>query len=222
MKFLCKVKNFEAVTYLFFFCLSFFVCLWILNILYFYLLRSFNSSMFNWWTATGWRKYCKRGQSGDMPEQYMGYCVWWLLEKCWSCCGVPTAGILNWRSATSKFITIRCFVYCMMCKSCHTDIVTFSSAHFGAGRGPLHLYNCNGRQSRLAHCTRVFYNPYYQCRSHLEDAGVRCQGTGAVCVALFVQGITHNDSITNIYIPSSHLLDGGNLCNTVLLWEYTA
>ena len=110
----------------------------------------------------------------------------------------------------------------MMCKSCHTDIVTFSSAHFGAGRGPIHLYNCNGRQSRLAHCTRVFYNPYYQCRSHLEDAGVRCQGTGAVCVALFVQGITHNDSIINIYIPSSHLLDGGNLCNTVLLWEYTA
>ena len=176
-----------------------FFCLFVFG----YYICWINSSMFNWSTATGRRKYCKWRQSGDMLEQYVGYCVRWLLEKCWSCCGVPTAGILNWRSATSTFITVRCFVYCMMCKSCHTDIVTFSSAHFGAGRGPIHLYNCNGRQSRLAHCTRVFYNPYYQCRSHLEDAGVRCQGTDTACVALFVQGITHNGSITNIYIPSS-------------------
>ena len=61
------------------------------------------------------------------------------------------------------------------CKSCHTDTVTFSSAHFGAGRGPIHLYNCNGRESRLADCSRVSYTRHDRCRSHLEDVGVRCQ-----------------------------------------------
>ena len=195
--FCAKSKILKLLCICFVFWFAFF--LWILTILYLYLLCLFNSSMYNWSAATGWRKYCKWRQSGDMLEQYVGHCVWWLLEKCWSSCGVPTAGLLNWRSATSKFITI---VYCLMCKSCHTDIVTFSSAHFGAGRGPIHLYSCKyGRESRLAHCTRVFYIRYYQCRSHLEDAGVRCQGTGAVCVALFVQGITHNDSITKHLHP---------------------
>ena len=57
-----------------------------------------------------------------------------------------------------------------------TDAVSFSSAHFGAGRGPIHLYNCTGRESRLVDCSRVSFNRYYKCRSHFEDAGVRCQG----------------------------------------------
>ena len=56
-----------------------------------------------------------------------------------------------------------------------TGAVAFSSAHFGAGRGPIHLYNCNGRESRLADCSRVSYTRHDRCRSHLEDVGVRCQ-----------------------------------------------
>ena len=56
-----------------------------------------------------------------------------------------------------------------------TDAVAFISAHFGAGRGPIHLYNCNGRESRLVDCSRVSYTQRDRCHSHLEDVGVRCQ-----------------------------------------------
>ena len=57
-----------------------------------------------------------------------------------------------------------------------TDAVSFSSAHFGAGRGPIHLYNCTSGESRLVDCPHVSFDRRYHCHSHFEDAGVRCQG----------------------------------------------
>ena len=57
-----------------------------------------------------------------------------------------------------------------------TGAVAFSSAHFGAGTGPIHLDNvdCTGSESNLIDCQHIS-NVY--CRyGHNEDAGVRCQG----------------------------------------------
>ena len=57
-----------------------------------------------------------------------------------------------------------------------TDSVAFSSAHFGAGVGPIYLDNvdCSGSESNLTDCqSSSFVSCYY---GHSEDAGVRCQG----------------------------------------------
>ena len=55
------------------------------------------------------------------------------------------------------------------------DAVAFSSAHFGAGAGPIYLDNvdCTGRESNLLECS---HSSFVTCSSHSEDAGVRCQG----------------------------------------------
>ena len=60
-----------------------------------------------------------------------------------------------------------------MCMS--TGAIAFSSAHFGAGIGPIHLDNvqCSGFESNLTDCPHSFF---VSCSSgHGEDAGVRCQ-----------------------------------------------
>ena len=57
-----------------------------------------------------------------------------------------------------------------------TDAVAFSSAHFGAGVGPIHLdyVDCTGSESNLTNCP---HSSSIRCSSgHSEDAGVRCQG----------------------------------------------
>ena len=57
-----------------------------------------------------------------------------------------------------------------------TDAVSFSSARFGAGVGPIYLDNvdCNGSESNLTNCS---YSSIFSCyNGHSEDAGVRCQG----------------------------------------------
>ena len=54
--------------------------------------------------------------------------------------------------------------------------VAFSSAHFGAGIGPIHLDNvdCSGSESNLTDCSHSFN---VTCSNdHSQDAGVRCQG----------------------------------------------
>ena len=56
------------------------------------------------------------------------------------------------------------------------DAVAFSSAHFGAGAGPIHLDNvgCNGSEGSLVACP---HSSLVTCSNgHREDAGVRCQG----------------------------------------------
>ena len=55
------------------------------------------SFLYNWSAATGRRQQCKWRQSGDLHEQWVGYCLWWLLGKYWCYCGVSTAGISNSR-----------------------------------------------------------------------------------------------------------------------------
>ena len=56
-----------------------------------------------------------------------------------------------------------------------TGAVAFSSAHFGAGTGPIHFNNvdCSGSENNLINCS---YNSFFCYRGHLRDAGVRCQG----------------------------------------------
>ena len=54
--------------------------------------------------------------------------------------------------------------------------VAFSSAHFGAGVGPIYLdeVGCSGGESRLIDCP---HNSNVTCSGGpLKDAGVRCQG----------------------------------------------
>ena len=58
-----------------------------------------------------------------------------------------------------------------------TDAVAFSSAHFGAGIGPIHLdeVGCTGNEATLISCRHASHQQF-QCRyGHWEDAGVRCQ-----------------------------------------------
>ena len=57
-----------------------------------------------------------------------------------------------------------------------TDAVAFSSAHFGAGAGPIHLDNvdCSGNENKLTDCQSSLFVSCYS--GHSEDAGVRCQG----------------------------------------------
>ena len=57
-----------------------------------------NSSLYNWSTTAGWSKHSQWGQSRDLYEQWVGHCVWWLLEHKWCNSGVSTAGILHSRS----------------------------------------------------------------------------------------------------------------------------
>ena len=55
------------------------------------------------------------------------------------------------------------------------DAVAFSSAHFGAGAGPIYLDNvdCSGTERNLVDCSS---SSVVSCSNHNEDAGVRCQG----------------------------------------------
>ena len=56
------------------------------------------------------------------------------------------------------------------------DAVAFSSAHFGAGVGPIYLdgVGCSGSESNLTDCPS---SSFVSCTNgHSEDAGVRCQG----------------------------------------------
>ena len=57
-----------------------------------------------------------------------------------------------------------------------TGAVAFSSAHFGAGTGPIYLDNvdCSGNESDLFDCSQSSVVNCYN--GHSEDAGVRCQG----------------------------------------------
>ena len=58
--------------------------------------------------------------------------------------------------------------------------MAFGSAHFGAGTGPIYFDNtdCVGNESNLTDCS---WSSYISCYyGHLEDAGVRCQGTGVI------------------------------------------
>ena len=55
--------------------------------------------------------------------------------------------------------------------------LAYSSAHFGAGAGLIHLDNvaCSGNESNLTDCS---HSSIVSCTNgHSEDAGVRCQGT---------------------------------------------
>ena len=64
-----------------------------------------------------------------------------------------------------------------------TDAVAFSSAHFGAGVGPIYLDNvyCDGSESNITSC---FYHSIFSCyNGHSNDAGVRCQGID-ICILL--------------------------------------
>ena len=66
-----------------------------------------------------------------------------------------------------------------------TDAVAFSSAHFGAGVGPIYLDNvdCDGSESNLINCSN---SSFFSCYSgHSEDAGVRCQGRHLHIVDLY-------------------------------------
>ena len=63
-----------------------------------YCLSFANSSMCNWPAATGRREHWEWRQSGDLHEQCVGYCVWWLLGKFRCHCGVSTTGIFYSRS----------------------------------------------------------------------------------------------------------------------------
>ena len=65
-----------------------------------------------------------------------------------------------------------------------TDAVAFSSARFGAGTGTIHLDNvgCTGHEANLIDCTRS--SSVYCYRGHLEDAGVRCQGSERCIILL--------------------------------------
>ena len=54
--------------------------------------------------------------------------------------------------------------------------VAFSSAHFGAGTGPIHLddVDCSGTESNITDCP---HSSTITCTNgHSQDAGVRCQG----------------------------------------------
>ena len=138
------------------------------------------SSLHNWSAATGRWQHSKWRQSGDLYEQCVGHCMWWLLGKYWCHCGVSTTGLLNSRSGSEYFsvqafkslCSIKLGLICFLT----TDAVAFSSAHFGAGTGTIYLDNvgCTGTESNLIDCTR---SSTVSCSSgHSEDAGVRCQG----------------------------------------------
>ena len=58
-----------------------------------------------------------------------------------------------------------------------TGSVSFSSAHFGTGVGPIFLddVGCTGSENKLTDCPSNFF---VSCNNgHSEDAGVRCQGS---------------------------------------------
>ena len=140
------------------------------------------STLHKWTTATGWSKYSKWGQGGDLYEQCVGHCLWWCLEQYWCYCGVSTTRIFHWRLKLIKFSD-----GVLECGICHfhnpdntyfisTDAVAFSRAHFGAGIGTIYLDNvgCTGSETRLIDCSRSSTVTCFG--GHSEDAGVRCQG----------------------------------------------
>ena len=134
-------------------------------------LVSYTSSMYNWSTATSRGKPCKWRQSGSMHRQWVGYCLWWFLEYQWCCCGVSPVGLLH-----SRLVACITFTGNWVKTIWPTGAVAFSSAHFGAGIGPIYLddVDCTGSESNLIECSR---SSNVTCTSgHSQDAGVRCQG----------------------------------------------
>ena len=79
-------------------------------------------------------------------------------------------------------VTINNYIYLSMFKANNflsqmfkTDAVAFNNAHFGTGTGSVHLTSvgCVGTETGLLSCS---YSTSTSACSHLEDAGVRCQG----------------------------------------------
>ena len=141
-------------------------------------------SLFTWWIATSGRYHCKWRQSRDLHEQWVGYCVRWLLEKSWGQCGVSTTGLPCSRSQGSNYTSQNLWLLRLL-HHLLTGAVAFSDAHFGAGTGQIHKMVCNGGESRLMGCsssicgryeTRYWGHRHFVYAVHTDDAGVRCQG----------------------------------------------
>ena len=71
-----------------------------------------------------------------------------------------------------------------------TDAVAFSSAHFGAGVGSIHLNNidCSGSEMNLTDCSHS--SIVYCTNGHSVDAGVRCQGIALFPAVYFSQTVS--------------------------------
>ena len=71
-----------------------------------------------------------------------------------------------------------------------TDVVAFSSAHFGAGVGSIHLNNidCSGSEMNLTDCSHS--SIVYCTNGHSVDAGVRCQGIALFPAVFFSQTVS--------------------------------
>ena len=95
-----------------------------------------------------------------------------------------------------------------------TDAVAFSNAHFGAGTGPIYFDNtdCIGNESNLTDCS---WSSYISCYyGHLEDAGVRCQGTVVECYEGYQYIFLHNND--------SYCLKSMHVCIVLYSHESTA
>ena len=70
-----------------------------------------------------------------------------------------------------------------------TDAVAFTTAHFGAGTGPVLLdgVDCRGKENNLTDCSR---SSFVSCYSSRRGAGVRCQGTYCSC-SILIDSQTH-------------------------------
>ena len=70
-------------------------------------------------------------------------------------------------------------VVCRQLGYSDTDSVAFTSSHFGNGIGSIFLddVGCSGSESQLINC---YYDSVTSDCSHLEDAGVRCQGKNKI------------------------------------------
>ncbi|CAI8055640.1 Deleted in malignant brain tumors 1 protein [Geodia barretti] len=81
--------------------------------------------------------------------------------------------------------------------------MALSFAHFGPGRGPIHLddLGCNGSEVSLLECPHIGVGNH-NCR-HLEDAGVDCLGISPPCL---YNGVIYSDGDT---FPAG---DGCNNC----------
>ena len=71
---------------------------------------------------------------------------------------------------------------------------SYSLAYFGEGSGPIWLdsVTCIGNESTLALCHHLGVNVKTYCRSHYEDAGVRCYGGTGNYEAIYFQCIRIN------------------------------
>ena len=73
------------------------------------------SAVYKWPGTTHGRQHWKWRQSGDLHEQSMGHCVWWLLGKCWCYCCVPAVGLLHPRWAMNTCLKLHCFSVALLC-----------------------------------------------------------------------------------------------------------